>query len=341
MEGGWYHVTARRWKREAMFLDKRDHCHFLDLLEQVVERYGVRLHAYALMGNHYHALVETPRGNLSRAMQWLNVSYGMWHNRRWRETGPLLQGRYGAVPVEQDGAWSLEVSRYIHMNPVRIASLGQGKRSRKSQRSGFEEGPSDDRRREMVKVLRDHAWSSYRAYAGYEPKPAWLTCSVIWSRNARKGGASEYRRWLEEGTILQGTEESWTEKYGKALALGSEAFKDKLRRRIKGNRREQPEIAKWTKKDDFGAFQKAVEGAKGEKWDAFRDRRGDWGRDMALCLARRHSGMTLPELAKAAGIPDFRTAGKAIERMERRLKTDKKLQKIVSKVKREMSHVGT
>ncbi|MFO7535741.1 MAG: transposase, partial [Kiritimatiellia bacterium] len=124
LKGGWYPVTARRWKGERLYYDKADRLHFLDLLGAMVERYRVRLHAYALMANHFHLLVETPHGNLSRAMRWLNVSYGMWHNRRWKESGPVVQGRYHAVPVDSEGAWVLEASRYIHLNPVRLTRPG-------------------------------------------------------------------------------------------------------------------------------------------------------------------------------------------------------------------------
>ena len=74
---GWYHVMARGTDRRTIFEDERDHGHFLELLEEMGVRYGVKLHAYVLMGNHYHLLVQTPHANLSRAMQWLNVSYGV------------------------------------------------------------------------------------------------------------------------------------------------------------------------------------------------------------------------------------------------------------------------
>ena len=91
---GWYHVTARGLERRIVFEDERDHEHFLELLPELVSRYGVKIHAYVLMSNHYHLLMQTPHANLSRAMQWLNVSYGVWFNRRRSRVGPVFQGRY-------------------------------------------------------------------------------------------------------------------------------------------------------------------------------------------------------------------------------------------------------
>ena len=99
--GGRYHVTARGNERQRIFRDDADHFHFLELLSQCGERFGAKVHAYVLMDNHYHLLVETPEANLSRAMHWLNAGYCVWFNARHRRHGPLLQGRFGA-PEEGD-----------------------------------------------------------------------------------------------------------------------------------------------------------------------------------------------------------------------------------------------
>src|SRR5438132_10075420 len=111
LAGLWYHVTARGNEQTAIYRDERDRVHFLGLFARWQERFGVRLHAYVLMDNHYHFLLETSEANLSRAMQWLNVSYTVWFNRRRRRVGHLLQGRFKAVVVEREG-WGLSLSRY-------------------------------------------------------------------------------------------------------------------------------------------------------------------------------------------------------------------------------------
>ena len=101
--GCWYHLTARGNERRDIFRDDKDRRHFLELLEEVVSMFAVRLHAYVLMSNHYHLLVEITEANLSRAIHWLNVSYTVWFNRRHGRSGHLLQGRFKSVVVEPEG----------------------------------------------------------------------------------------------------------------------------------------------------------------------------------------------------------------------------------------------
>ena len=102
--GVWYHITARGIERRPIFSDDRDHTHFLELVAELGERFGVRLLAYVLMENHYHLMAELSELNLSQAMRWLNVSYSVWFNRRHDRAGYLFQGRFKSVIVDPD-AW--------------------------------------------------------------------------------------------------------------------------------------------------------------------------------------------------------------------------------------------
>src|SRR5436190_585375 len=113
--GGRYHLSARGNERRPIFRDERDRKHFLELLADLPERFGTRLHAYVLMPNHFHLLLETPEANLSRAGQWLNVSYSVWFNRRYQRSGHLFQGRFAAVIIQDDAGFQ-EVGRYVHLN---------------------------------------------------------------------------------------------------------------------------------------------------------------------------------------------------------------------------------
>ena len=124
--GAWYHVTARGNERRDIFRDDKDRVRFLEILAEMVDRFGVGLHAYVLMSNHYHLLMEVCRPNLSQAVQWLNVSYSVWFNCRHNRSGHLFQGRFKSVVVEPN-AWGLSLSAYIHLNPVRIAAFGLNK----------------------------------------------------------------------------------------------------------------------------------------------------------------------------------------------------------------------
>src|SRR6266508_2419916 len=109
--GAWYHITARGNERRVIYREERDRAHFLELIPEWLERFDCRLHAYVLMDNHYHLLLQTRQANLSRAMQWLNVSYTVWFNRRHQRVGHLFQGRFKSVIVEPE-TWALGLSRY-------------------------------------------------------------------------------------------------------------------------------------------------------------------------------------------------------------------------------------
>ena len=118
--GGWYHVTGRGNERRPIYRDNRGREHFSELLAEMVARFGARVQAYLLMDNHYHLLLSAPELNLSQAMQWFQTSYSMWFNRKHGRVGSLFQGRFSAVVLEP-GAFAHELSRYVHLNPVRLA----------------------------------------------------------------------------------------------------------------------------------------------------------------------------------------------------------------------------
>lgn len=172
--GGIYHVTARGNNRQMIFADDADRSRLLIVLASVVERYRVRCHAYCLMGNHYHLLLETPHANLSVAMRQLNGVYTQGFNRRHERSGHLLQGRFGAELVHGQ-AYLHEVCRYIVLNPVRAG---------------------------LVAHPRDWLWSSFLATAGESPAPGFLT--VGWVRalsgiHSTLGAARAYLRFIEAG----------------------------------------------------------------------------------------------------------------------------------------------
>lgn len=116
--GGIYHVTARGNRRQAIYQDDDDRRRFLRVRDRVVHRYGCRIHAYCLMTNHFHLLIETPDQNLSRGMQRLNSEYATYFNTRFGHVGHLFQQRFASRLIESE-QYFLEVLRYIAFNPVR------------------------------------------------------------------------------------------------------------------------------------------------------------------------------------------------------------------------------
>jgi REP element-mobilizing transposase RayT len=144
--GALYHVTSRGNARRRIFLDDADRERFLRFLERVCARFAWLCHAYCLMGNHYHLVLETPGPNLSRGMQQLGSSYAQSFNRCHRRCGHVLQGRYSAILVEKE-THLLELARYVVLNPVRAG---------------------------LCEAAEDWRWSSYRATCGLERPPAFL-----------------------------------------------------------------------------------------------------------------------------------------------------------------------
>jgi REP element-mobilizing transposase RayT len=318
--GGRYHVTARGNERKAIYRTDSDRAHFLELLAEATERFAIRLHAYVLMENHYHLLVETPEANLSRAMQWLNVSYSIWFNRRHHRAGHLLQGRFKAVIVEDDHGWQ-EVGRYVHLNPVRVAGLGLDKRQRAASKAGLTQGPKPQLVAQRLNLLREFPWSSYRAYAGYCSGVGWLWRQPL-DRVCGGRSESERRAALREYTeaaVRQGVVERPWDRLVAGMVLGSEAFARFLRQKAKGNAREQPALGKLLPRIDWQRIIAALEEARGESWEDFSHRHGDWGRDAALWLGRRHGRYRLGELGELAGGMDYAAVGQAVSRFGKRL----------------------
>ncbi len=324
--GGWYHITARGHNRERIFSGQEDYVHFLELLEEMHVRFRVKIYAYALMPNHYHLLVSTPDGNASQAIQWLNVSYGVWYNLARDRTGSVFQGRFGSVLVEGSG-WGLEVSAYIHMNPVVMRSLGFGKKDRAAEMQGLKQPKGEEVKRRLDR-LRRFEWSSYSAYCGHVKKPDWLDTEELLGRV--KGSEEGYRRYIED-RIKQGTEEDLLFRVKWGIVIGGERFARKVRGKISINR-ESLGRARLRERKTFEEVVKEVERIKGEKWAEFRDRHDDWGRDLVLWCARRYTGLTLRELGEKAGGLDYTGVSMAIKRVGLRSKRDRYLRKAIRRL---------
>jgi putative transposase len=317
---GWYHVMARGIERRTVFRDQRDHEHFLELLEAMVDRFHLYLHAHAELDNHYHLLVQTPDANLSRAMQWVNMSYAAWFNARHHRVGPLFQGRFKSIPVE-DASWAYAVSLYIHLNPCRRLS----KAEKRAESRGLSVPDRAEAARRMAE-LRRYPWSSYRAYAGYVAIPAWLETREVLQRAASDAGrqVQAYREEVKQH-LVRGVDPGVGERLADGFALGTEVFQQRVRRMAQGSR----EVARpraMRQRITFVELVRIVESLSGEKAERFMACRGLWAKPMLLWAARRHTGMTLVEIGAAAGGMDYTAVAMSIRRFEERLVADAGLQ---------------
>lgn len=196
--GALYHVTSRGDGKDNIYLKDSDRELFLEVLEDVKKRFNWALHAYCLMDNHYHLLVETPGGNLSKGMRHLNGVYTQRFNREHGRVGHVFQGRYKAILVQKE-SYLLELARYIVLNPVRAR---------------------------MVKEAKDWFWSSYRNTAGLEETPNWL--SVDWILSAfsecRRDAITQYEVFVARGK----NQPTVWEQLKNQIYLGSELFVDEM-----------------------------------------------------------------------------------------------------------------
>ena len=199
--GAVYHITSRGNARQAIFLDEKDFTDFLRVLCSVVKRYHFILHTFCLMNNHYHLLIETPKGNLSKGMRQLNGLYTQRFNQRHQRVGHLLQGRYQAILVDKDN-YLLKLCRYVVLNPVRA---------------------------KIVKDPKDWRWSSYQATTGHKGIPC-LTTDWILSQFGNKQKSSRgYQAFVSSGI----KEASPLKAVKGQLFLGQENFTDEIKHLIR------------------------------------------------------------------------------------------------------------
>ncbi len=192
--GAVYHVTSRGYARKKIYRDDEDRINFLATLAWVAKRFGWVCHAYCLMDNHSHLLLETPDANLSRGMRQLNGVYTQRFNRRHSKVGHLFKGRFKSILVERD-SYLLELSRYVVLNPVRAR---------------------------LVKSPENYPWSSYRSTLGLDPAPPGLTTNWVLGQLAKTklSARKRYEEFVHAGI---GQVSPWTELKGQVL-LGEAAF---------------------------------------------------------------------------------------------------------------------
>ena len=203
--GALYHVTSRGDGQKDIYLNDQDRRDFLSVLGSVCKRFNWTVHAYCLMSNHYHLLIETPDGNLSQGMRQLNGVYTQHFNRTHDRVGHVFQGRYKAIIVQKD-SYLLELSRYIVLNPVRAR---------------------------MVRSVKDWPWSSYRASCGMTSSPEWLSTDWLLSTFAktRKVAIERYRDFVAQGKNLPSP---W-EHLKNQIFLGDEQFVEDMQCKLNLN----------------------------------------------------------------------------------------------------------
>ncbi len=303
-EGAWYHVMNRGAGRRQVFKTDSQRRRFLSLLGETADRFNAEWHAYCLMGNHYHLMVRTPEGNLQRIMRHVNGVYTQYFNRGEGRDGTLFRGRYRAMVVDADAYW-LELSRYIHRNPLEAG---------------------------IVTDLAAYPWSSYRASCGLEKAPEWLTTGYTLDAIGQR---NRHRRYA--AFVAGETAEALVAFYGKAK-LSPILGDDEFRSGVLGGRTHHIDIPELKNVRTLPSLD-AIVAATARHFDVdeaeiWTSRRGRGvvspGRSVAMFVCQQVGDMRLREIADAFGLASYASAGSTIRQIKGRIAKDKALANRVS-----------
>ncbi len=298
--GALYHVITRGNQRQKIFYDDGDRTKYLEILSRLKQVHSFGIHAYVLMLNHVHLLLETGVVPLSRVMQRVSSGYTQYFNRRHRLVGHLFQGRYKAILCDKD-SYLLELSRYLHLNPVRA---------------------------KLVNDPAEYPWSSYRGYVRESQGQKWLDTSEVLKQFSRKVSAARklYRKFVLEA-IGEGHRGEYYEVFDGRF-LGDREFAEEIKAKA--------ETAGYVRtKIRSEAFLKAactVFNTKREDLTGSGKERARVRAREAICyVGRTRTELSVKSLAEALGV-DATCVSRSVSRVESRIKEDKAMKKVVDEL---------
>ncbi len=297
--GAWYHVMNRGAQKRTTFLSTNDNLLFFDVIAEAVDRFSIEIHAYALMGNHYHLLVRTPESNLGRAMRHIGGIYTQRFNARHGIDGPLFRGRYKAILVDADD-YLLSVSRYIHLNPVEAG---------------------------LTQTARTAEWTSYPAYLGLEPAPRWLR---IDSTLSMTGSRRDYERFVEQPT--DGKVDAFYARSRLAPVLGSEQFRQRIEEQFQTDRTDRE--LEPVRADDHVILEQIEEALL--KTLRLLGTTTAPVNNLAVAVLAREFGVSTSFLTVHLGYANEATCRSAISRLRRSMPADQVLSAAISQTRDEL-----
>ncbi|CAB1072234.1 FIG00679443: hypothetical protein [Olavius algarvensis Delta 1 endosymbiont] len=300
--GAFYHVTSRGNERKAVFKSKRDREKFLEYLESATLRYDARIHTYCLMANHYHLLLETPSGNLSQILRHINSAYTTYFNVRRGRSGHLFQGRYKAILVDID-EYAKELSRYIHLNPVRS---------------------------NIVQTPQEYTWSSYRAFIGKQKPAKWLYRDFILGYFGKKVSSAQkgYQQFVD--ALVSEEYDSPLEQVVSSTLLGSADFiayiKDNFISAKKPDK-ELPALKELVPMVSMQDIFKTVETAFAQD-EAL-------ARNLKMYLCQKYTGKKLKDIGMQFGIGESGVS-QSCRRVAKKIEKNKKLKKKIDRLEQQI-----
>ncbi|MEW6456428.1 MAG: transposase [Acidobacteriota bacterium] len=297
--GAFYHITSRGIEKRKIFLNDKDYRIFLKLLKKMVERYSINLYAYVLMDNHYHLLLETRLGNLSKMMHDLNSSYITYFNKEYNRVGPLLQGRYKSILVEKD-SYLLELVRYLHLNPVRA---------------------------KLVDDIADYPWSSYKTYIRRENIP-WLKREEVLSLFSEniESSIEKFNKFIMDG-IRSPVINPFRNLKAQSF-LGNDAFVNKMKSIFAKKKKKEISPKKELKK----LSPLPVVGIMNILNNEFKEKEKKIKKKIAMYLLREINGLNLNEIKSFFGI-HYSVISRHIKEIEKLMLSNEKFKSKIENIR--------
>ena len=299
-----YHITARGNRRDKIFYSDDDKRKFLQKMDQTSLKYSFICYAYCLMDNHYHLFIKTSLGNISQGMHYLNASYANYFTAKYKTNGPLFQGRYKSLLVDEDN-YALTLSTYIHLNPIRAG---------------------------IAKNLDEYTWSSLLDYLGKRKKELKkLDIQFILTRLHNNLSQSRviYKRYLLKNLTMDFPAKD----IYRGIALGGETFIEKIESKIKavGEKREIQTTKYQDSHSSKEIIQKVSQAFSLTKGEVLKKQRGNLYRQITLYLVKRYSSLSLKEIGKTFNM-DYTAVSQATRRFENKIRKNNKIRIMVNSV---------
>ena len=324
--GAYYHVTSRGNERQKIYKDDKDYQIFLDKLAISLDVYNVSLLAYVCMTNHFHLFLTTPDGNLSEFMRHFNISYTSAFNRRYKRTGHLYQGRYKSFLVDAD-AYLMEVSRYIHLNPVRIKKYANLPES------------------ETISMLSKFKYSSFSGYTNLKARVDFINYKKVLGcfNGDTVNGRKQYRQFVYNG--LKDKIPNPFDGARKKGIIGSSSFLERIRekylpqhRGIAG--RELPELkVVTTVSEPKELIKNYCRLINREENEICRKGKSSVDRSILMELLYRCCNLKQPEIGRLVGGMDYSSVSIARKQLRDQMKKDEALKKKVDKFLNDFSRL--
>ncbi len=306
--GALYHITSRGNEKRKIFFDDEDKQKFLEILKDYHDRFNILIHSYSLMDNHYHLILETPKGNLLKIMHGINSNYTGYFNRKYERAGHLFQGRYKGILIDKD-EYLVQLSIYVHLNPVRARMVGKPE---------------------------DYKWSSYPSFIAKAKEHKWLEYSWVLSKfgNDKKSARRKYSEHTER--LMNEKMESPMKDVCGQVILGGDRFIEKIKGLIDGKSMscDIPERKRLMKNPSADEIISNVAEAFNVSGKVIRSKqsRNNMARKAAIHFVQRYSGSSNAEISKLFGDLHYSAVSKASARLKIDMEQDKKLSEVLNRL---------